>query len=153
TQAPRGRALRYHQAQARATDPHQQPRPPAQASKKGTPAMSDRFAAHLPPAIRNLPARPRRLTIGAAPAITIGAAVAIPARLAPATRPGIAAFTGPTGPVYSVAFSPNGKILASASRDRTVRLWGTAPHRQIGKPLTGNSDIVFSVAFSPDGKI
>ena len=43
--------------------------------------MSDRFAAHLLPAMRNLPARTRRLTIGAAAAVTIGAAVAIPALL------------------------------------------------------------------------
>jgi hypothetical protein len=50
--------------------------------------MSDRFAAHRPPAIRNLPARTRLFTIGAAAAITIGAAVAIPALLAPAAPPG-----------------------------------------------------------------
>ena len=114
--------------------------------------MSDRFAAHLPPAIRNMSARTRRLTIGAAAAITIGAAVAIPALLAAAARPGNAAFTGHTGTVYSVAFSPDGKILATGSRDRTVRLWDTATHRQIGTPLTGHTRGVTSVAFSPDGK-
>jgi hypothetical protein len=75
------RALRYYLAQAWATDPHHQPRPLARARKKGTPAMSDRFAAHRPPAIRNQPARTLLFAIGAAAAITIGAAVAIPALL------------------------------------------------------------------------
>lgn len=71
-------ALLYYLAQTWVTDPHHHPRPRAQARKKGAPAMSDRFAAPLPPAMRNLPARTRRLAIGAAAAVTIGAAVATP---------------------------------------------------------------------------
>jgi len=114
--------------------------------------MSDRSAAHLPPLIRSVPARTRRLTIGAAAAITIGAAVAIPALLAAPTRPGTAAFTGLPYQVYSVAFSPDGNTLASASRDGTVRLWDVATHRQIGNPLAGHPRGVILVAFSPDGK-
>jgi hypothetical protein len=54
----------------------QQPRPPAQTENKGTPAMSDRLAAHRPPPLKNPSARPRRATIGAAaaiPALLIGA--------------------------------------------------------------------------------
>ena len=112
--------------------------------------MSDRLA-YLPPTIRNRSARTRRLTIGAAAAITIGAAVAIPVLMAAAPRPGTADFTGHTGTVYSVAFSPDSKILASASRDGAVRLWDVATHRQIGKPLTVHAGGVTSVAFSPDG--
>jgi WD40 repeat protein len=51
-----------------------------------------------------------------------------------------------------VAFSPDGKTLASGSLDNSVRLWDVASHRQVGPPLTGHTDNVSSVAFSPDGK-
>jgi WD40 repeat protein/class 3 adenylate cyclase/tRNA A-37 threonylcarbamoyl transferase component Bud32 len=55
------------------------------------------------------------------------------------------------GPVLSLAWSPDGKILASGSGDKTVKLWETAT----GKLLTslhGHTDAVWSVAWSPDGK-
>ncbi len=55
-------------------------------------------------------------------------------------------------PVESVAFSPNGAILASGSGDGTVRLWDVAHRGALGPPLAGHSDAVNSVVFSPDGK-
>jgi WD40 repeat protein len=51
-----------------------------------------------------------------------------------------------------VVFSPDGRILASASSDHTVRLWDYDTRQPLGLPLTGHTDEVFAVAFSPDGR-
>ena len=62
---------------------------------------------------------------------------------------------GHTGAVYLTTFSPNGRLLATASYDRTVRLWNvTDPTRPkpLGKPLTGHTSWVSSAVFSPDGR-
>ncbi len=54
------------------------------------------------------------------------------------------------GPVNSVAFSPNGKIIAACSGDGTIRLWETGTGRQIHE-LKGHSNVVSAITFSPDG--
>ncbi|AGX86377.1 WD40 repeat domain-containing protein [Candidatus Symbiobacter mobilis] len=55
--------------------------------------------------------------------------------------------------IIAVAYSPDGKVLASGSADNTVRLWDVATRKPLGEPLRGHEDIVSSVAFSPDGKV
>ncbi|MGW4564147.1 nSTAND1 domain-containing NTPase, partial [Streptomyces sp. NPDC004561] len=62
--------------------------------------------------------------------------------------------SGHTGAVYLTSFSPDGHTLATASYDRTVRLWNvtdpTRP-RPLGRPLTGHTSWVSSAVFGPDG--
>ncbi len=66
--------------------------------------------------------------------------------------------TLPTGDVLAwsdvVAFSPDGKLLATAGGDGYVRLWNRATGQPAGAPLqTDPRDGVNAVAFSPDGKL
>jgi WD40 repeat protein len=58
---------------------------------------------------------------------------------------------GHHGVVDGVSFSPDGRMLASAGDDRTIRLWDSRTHRQVGAPLTGPEGPIREVAFSPDG--
>jgi transcriptional regulator with XRE-family HTH domain/Tol biopolymer transport system component len=73
------------------------------------------------------------------------------AMLAAAARPGVAILGGYNSTVLSVAFSPDGKTLASGVNDDTVQLWDVATRQPIGLSLS-NSGAVSWVAFSPDGK-
>jgi WD40 repeat protein len=56
-----------------------------------------------------------------------------------------------TDTVVSVAFSPDGKLLASGGIDKVVRLWDVTTGKTIAT-LKGHIDTISSVVFSPDGK-
>ncbi|WP_413797053.1 WD40 repeat domain-containing protein [Streptomyces iranensis] len=90
-------------------------------------------------------------------------AAGLPPRRSPDERPkpsGIASFlpasvvlTGHSSTIRSVAFSPDGALLATGGGDRTVRLWDPHTRAAVGEPLTGHTGAVYAVAFSPDGAL
>ena len=69
-------------------------------------------------------------------------------------RPGeqapVTVLQGHTAPVVSLAVSPDGAALASASWDQTVRLWTLAS--STNRVLEGHTQNVNGVAFTPDGR-
>ena len=66
-------------------------------------------------------------------------------------RPAVT-LTGHTGSVWSVAWSPDGRRLATADSDGTLRVWDPdAPARPM-TVLTGHVGSAWSVAWSPDGR-
>ncbi len=62
-----------------------------------------------------------------------------------------ATLAGHTGPVWSAAFAPDGRVLATGGDDSAIRLWDLATGRQTAS-LSGHGSQVFAVAFTHSGK-
>ncbi len=87
---------------------------------------------------------PRALAALVTAIVTAGVAVAQQATT-------VGTLDGHTDPVYAIAWSPDGKTLATAGFDNTVRLWDAATRKEI-KKYEGHSKLVLAVAIAPDGK-
>ncbi|SPF52559.1 exported hypothetical protein [Candidatus Sulfopaludibacter sp. SbA4] len=72
-------------------------------------------------------------------------------RMPPARSPELFVQTGHSDWVVSVAWSADGKTLASGSSDQTIKLWDASSGRLL-RTLSGHSAFVNSVAWSVDGK-
>lgn len=54
--------------------------------------------------------------------------------------------------VRTLAFAPTGKMVATGSYDKTIKLWNLDSRREV-ESLTGHADTVYGVRFSPDGRM
>ena len=69
-----------------------------------------------------------------------------------ATGKEVKRFEGHRMPIHCVAFSTDGRMLATGSSDNTVRLWEVASGRE-RQSLQGHQNGIVSVSFSPDGRL
>ena len=70
-------------------------------------------------------------------------------RLPPA---GPKTLSGHTGQIYGVAFSPDGKLAATAAADKSARIWDVAKGAQV-RSLAVPEKVAYSVAFNPKGDL
>jgi WD40 repeat protein len=65
-------------------------------------------------------------------------------------QPELVPQTGHSGEAQAVAFSPDGRTLASASMDDSIKIWDAATGREV-RTILGHRGWVLSLAFTPDG--
>ena len=59
---------------------------------------------------------------------------------------------GRTPAVWSVAFSPDGKMLATGSSDGSLILWDVFRRKRLGEALTGHNGAISAITFQPNEK-
>jgi len=129
----------------------------ANASRQHAIALSRQLAAESLAVGSGGPLTARRLAVAAwriFPTDQAGAAMA--SLLMEQQQDGILPGDPSNGGVSAVAFSPDGKLLATADGDGNVRLWNPVTGQAFGSALpvdTGPGGSVVGVAFSPDGKL
>src|SRR5690242_17994657 len=58
---------------------------------------------------------------------------------------------GHHGPVFAIAFHPDGRHMASAGVDHTIKVWDVSTGRTV-RTLRGHDDKVLALAYAPDGR-
>ena len=109
------------------------------------------------PPLRRRPAPPRPAWSRPSPSAPTAGASSPPARTAPSSSgtptPAAPCAATPATPTASgaVAFSPDGKTVASGGEDKALKIWDADTGKDV-KSLTGHTDFLSCLAFSPDGK-